>query len=98
MSLETNIYFKCERCGHNRIVHIKVSVVVSSRVGSMIIHPLNPSSTDLVPMLSGYDHKGGADAGFACEKCRHVFAADNEKLYHYLRERNMIGEYTKMED
>jgi len=64
----------------------------------MVRHPLDPSSTDLVPMLSGHAHGGGIDAGFACQKCRHVFAFTMEKLYDYLSERSMIGEYTKMED
>ena len=98
ISLEINIYFKCERCGHNRIVHIKVNVAVSSRVYSMVRHPFHPSSPDLVPILSGYDHIGGRYAGFACEKCRHVFADNDEKLYRYLRERKMIGKYAKIED
>ena len=93
---ETNISFKCEHCGYDRIDFVKKNVTVLEEV--IAIHYdvyLDDNTDEPTNMVGtrGYKLIKGDNAGYACGKCHTIVADTNDELIEYLQRQNMIVEW-----
>lgn len=85
----TNVNFRCDKCGHNNIVLIKIGVTVIFPVKLVHSHNCDGKANPMVT-TSGQNMENGTTIGFACNKCRQIIAKTSTELFRYLQDRNMI--------
>ena len=88
MSLETNINFKCVKCGCVVLARLTSNVTVREPVREM-------TSFDGVtaPLTSGFSNNGGHFVGYGCCDCENIVATTPHDLLGYLTTNGMICEY-----
>ena len=97
MSRETNINFKCDKCGHGEVVRLETGVTVTSQITQITEFQWDGDDQTPTPVTSGHSMSGGEFMGYACGKCHKILARTGQELQEYLQGQGMICEYRSID-